>query len=77
MINFNANMENILYELSRKDLNENQVADIFNNPIVFPAELIEKLSIETALKYWDGKITYNEGDRIINRIYDFWNWNFT
>jgi hypothetical protein len=53
-------------------LKGNQVAEILNNPIEYPTELIEKLSLETAMKFWDGKINYENGDCIMNNIYTFW-----
>jgi hypothetical protein len=70
-----SNMESILHELSKRDLDANQVANILNNPDSFPTELIEKISLETAIKFWGGKISYDDGNHIMNRIYDFWLWN--
>ncbi len=68
----NLNTDWILESLSKEILSGNQVADILDNPKVFPTELIEKLSLETALKYWYGHIDYRDGDCIINNIYTFW-----
>lgn len=62
----------MLAELSKEILSGNQVADIFDNPKEFPTHLIEKLSLETALKYWTGQINYQDGDRIMNRMFAFW-----
>lgn len=72
MVEQNSNTEKILAELSKGILSGNQVADILNNPIEFPTGVIEKISLETALKYWNGRINYEEGDSIINNIYTFW-----
>jgi hypothetical protein len=65
----------MLTELSKEILTGNQVADIFDNPKEFPTALIEKLSLETALKYWTGQISYHDGDCIMNNIYAFWTTN--
>lgn len=72
VIEQNSNTDKILAELSKEILSGNQVADILNNPKDFPTGLIEKLSLETALKYWNGQIDYREGDYIMNNIYAFW-----
>ena len=72
MSELNSNIEKMLAELSKKILSGNQVADIFDNPKEFPTHLIEKLSLETALKYWTGQINYQDGDCIMNNIYAFW-----
>ena len=72
MTELNSNTEKILNELSKEILSGNQVADILNNPKEYPTELIEILSLETALKYWNGKMDYEEGDCIVNNIYTFW-----
>ena len=68
----NLNIEKILSELSKENLSGNQVSEILNNPKEYPTELIEELSLETALKYWNGKIEYEAGDCIMNNIYTFW-----
>ena len=68
----NSLKETILTELSKEILNGNQVGDILNNPIEFPTKLIEELSIATALKYWNGEISYIEGDSIMNNLYIYW-----
>jgi len=68
----NSNTEKILAELSKAILSGNQVADILNNPKEFPTELIETLSLETGLKYWNKEMDYEYGDCIMNNIYTFW-----
>lgn len=68
----NSNTEKLLAELSKEILSGEKVANILNNPKEFPARLIEKLSVETALKYWNGQISYEEGDCIMNNIFTFW-----
>ncbi|TCC88243.1 hypothetical protein EZ428_21215 [Pedobacter frigiditerrae] len=64
--------EEILVELAKKIIGGNEVNNILNNPNEFPTELIENLSLTTALKYWKGEINYVEGDYIINNLYSFW-----
>jgi len=68
----NSNTEKILAQLSKKNLNVDQVAIILNSPGEFPTGLIEKLSLETALNYWNGRINYIDGDYIMNNIFAFW-----
>ena len=68
----NRNIEKILSELSKENLSGNQVSQILNNPKEYPKELVEKLSLETALKYWNGKMDYEDGDCIMNNVYAFW-----
>ena len=68
----NPNIEKILNELSKENLSGTQVSEILHNPKEYPTELIEKLSLETALKYWNGKMDYEDGDCIMNNIYAFW-----
>ncbi len=63
-----SNIEKIIREI----LSGSEIDDILNNPLEYPSELIEKLSLETALKYWNGDIEYHEGDCIMNNVYGFW-----
>lgn len=72
MSELNLNIEKVLAELSKEILSGNQVSDIFDNPKEFPTQLIEKLALETALRYWTEQINYEEGDFIMNNIYAFW-----
>jgi hypothetical protein len=55
MSELDLNIENIQVELSKDILSGNEIVAILNNPAEYPAEIIEKLSIETALRYWDGE----------------------
>jgi hypothetical protein len=64
----NLNTDKILMEI----LIGNQLDVILNNPREFPTELIERLSLETALKYSNGQIDYSDGDLIMNHLYSFW-----
>jgi hypothetical protein len=68
----NSTTETILTELSKEILNNNQVGSILNNPTEFPKELIEELSLATALRYWNGQMTYRDGDCIMNNLYIYW-----
>ena len=61
-----------LGKLAKQLLNANQVSDVLINSKEFPAELIDKLSLATASKYWNGQIDYYAGDRIINNLFSFW-----
>ena len=71
----NLNIEKILSQLSKENLSGKQVSEILNNPREYPTELVEKLSLETAIKYWNGKIEYEHGDNIMNNVYSFWTTN--
>lgn len=68
----NFTIETILAELSKEILNREQIGGILNNPDEFPTVLIEELSLATALKYWNGQISYRDGDCIMNNLYIFW-----
>lgn len=67
--------ERVLAELSKDILNATQVSGILNNPIEFPTELIDNLSLATALKYWNGQMDYHGGDCIMNNLFSFWIYN--
>ena len=71
----NSSIEIILDKLSNSTIDGDQVSEILNNPKDFPSELIDKIALETAIKYWNGKITYQVGDYIMNHVYGFWLWN--
>jgi hypothetical protein len=68
----NSTTETILADLSKEILNGNQVGAILGNPPEFPKELIEQLSLATALRYWNGQMSYRDGDCIINNLYIYW-----
>ncbi|MBT2558277.1 hypothetical protein J7E24_10820 [Hymenobacter sp. ISL-91] len=72
MSEHSINIENILSKLSASLLNADQVAEILGNPLEYPTETIEIISIETALRYWNKEIEYITGDYIMNNIYSFW-----
>ncbi|MDY7396340.1 hypothetical protein UMM65_13900 [Aureibaculum sp. 2210JD6-5] len=65
-------MNELLKKLSKEILSGTEVGEIIGNPKDFPIRLIEKLSIETALNYWNGKIDFEEGDCIMNNLQGFW-----
>lgn len=75
MTKSDLNTDNILYELSKKQLDGNLVAEILDKPKKFPTKLVEKLSVETALKYWNGDINFDDGDCIMNNLYFYWQLN--
>ena len=62
-------IDHILHQLSKGMLNADEVADILHHPVEYPKMLIEKLSTETALRYWNEEINYKAGDYIMNNIY--------
>lgn len=66
-----SNTGQILADLTREVLRGDHAASIRNYPRKFPTELIEKLSLATALKHWNGQINYRDGDGIMNTIYTF------
>lgn len=72
MTEHNPGTEKIIEALSRKILDGNKVSDILNNPGEFPTKLIEEISLETALKYWNGQIDYEDGDCIMNNLFIYW-----
>ena len=71
----NSTIEKIFSELSKKILTAKQVSDLLSNPIEFPTELIEKISLSTALKYWNREIDFRDGDCIMNNLFTFWTTN--
>ncbi|KAA9331597.1 hypothetical protein F0P96_15295 [Hymenobacter busanensis] len=64
--------EKIIAELSHEILDTSQVSDILGNSKDFPMTLIENLSIETALKYWNEQLSYEAADYVMNNLYSFW-----
>ncbi|MBD0332803.1 MAG: hypothetical protein ICV66_09115, partial [Chitinophagaceae bacterium] len=84
MINVDSITEKILVGLSKEILSIAEIVNLFDNSKDFPKELIEKLSLETALKYWNGQISYKDGDMIMNNLFigcihnenDFKNYEF-
>ena len=62
----------MLGEQSKSILNADLVSHILNNPVTFPAELIDRLSLETALTYWNGQMNYHGGDCIMNNLFFYW-----
>jgi hypothetical protein len=67
-----SNTEDILNEVTKKLLDGHEINNILANPKEFPTELIEKLSVIIALKYWNGEINYTDGDSIMNNLFGFW-----
>jgi hypothetical protein len=64
----NFNIEEIL----EKVLKGVEFDDILNTPEEYPLDLMEKTSIETSLKYWNGDFDFYQGDLIMNSVYGFW-----
>jgi hypothetical protein len=61
-----------LWQIKAGPLAAEDVALILLNPAEFPAQLIEELSLKTALLYWYGKIEFIDGDWIMNNLFGFW-----
>ncbi|MDX6748182.1 hypothetical protein SHK09_15400 [Polaribacter sp. PL03] len=59
-------------EIIEKILEEIDFDDILGILEEYPLELMEKISIETSLKYWNGDIDFNQGDLIMNIVYGHW-----
>ncbi len=59
-------IEEILFELSKEILCTDIIVNLFKNSQDHGTQLIEKLSLELALQFWNGQISYEEGDLIIN-----------
>jgi hypothetical protein len=64
-------IETILAELSNEILSWDQIQDILNS-VESPEKLIEDLSLATALKYWNGEMSYTKGDFIMNHLLSYW-----
>lgn len=62
------NIDNVVDEI----LQGKEVENIIGLPNEFPVELIEQISLKTALRYWNGEIDFYEGDKIMNKIYGYW-----
>ncbi len=65
-------MTEILDKLSKESLSGTQISEIFGNPVDFPTELVENLSIKTAYDFWTGKMDFEKGDSIMNSLYYYW-----
>ena len=68
MKNQNLIIESILFELSKENLDNATIIDLFKNSQDHGKQLIEKLSLEVALRFWNGQITYLTGDIIMNKL---------
>lgn len=68
MQNQDHTIEKILFELSKENLNKDIIVDLFKNSQDHVTQLIEKLSLEVALQFWNGQITYLTGDVIMNKL---------
>jgi hypothetical protein len=65
-------MTEILDKLSKESLSGPEVSEILGSPSDFPTELVENLSIKTALDFWNGEMDYEDGDCIMNNLQTFW-----
>ncbi|MET1260050.1 hypothetical protein ABV409_11930 [Flagellimonas sp. DF-77] len=65
-------MTELLSQLAKETASGTEVGKILGYPVDFPSELVETLSLQTAINYWHGKINYEDGDIIMNNLYSFW-----
>ncbi|WP_248724566.1 hypothetical protein [Seonamhaeicola sp. ML3] len=65
-------MTEILEKLSKESLSGTEIGEIFGNPSDFPNELVENLSVKTAVDFWNGEIDFEDGDMIMNNLQTFW-----
>ena len=75
MIEQSSDKEEILKALSKKILNVNEIGNILSNSDSLPTNLVEELSLAAALSYWNGQISYREGDCIMNNLFIYWSTN--
>jgi len=68
MINQDSNTEEALVGLLNGNLTYAEIVALFNHSKFTPSELIEKVSLKIALKYWNREISYQSGDIIMNRL---------
>ena len=69
MIDKDSDRERMMIALSKEILSRTEVAIILKIADDYPKELVDNLALETALKYWSGEISFDEGDIIINNIF--------
>ena len=65
-------MNKILNKLSLELLSGKDISEILDHPKEYPIKLVEKLSIEVAKLYWNGKMSFEEGDCVMNNLQSFW-----
>ena len=65
-------MNSILQSLAARSYTGAEIDELLGSPTSFPSELVEKLSIETALNFWKGLFTFDEGDYIMNNLHSYW-----
>ena len=64
-------IEEILFELSKENLNTVAIVDLFKNSQDHGTQLIEKMSLELALQFWNGQISYQDGNMFMYLLLDF------
>lgn len=65
----NFEIELIYLELLNSD---KEIDVILNNPVKFPYEIIENLSIKIAVNYWNEIIDYSTSNEMISHVYGYW-----
>ena len=70
MIDKDSDRERMMIALSKEILSSAEIEDILKIVDDYPTELFENLSLQTALKYWRGEISFNEGDMIMNNLFN-------
>ena len=58
--------------LLKKILDKTNIEEVIGKSKDYPFETINKLSIETALKYYKGDLTFQEGNNVMNKLWSFW-----
>ena len=63
-------IEEILFKLSKENLNTVAIGDLFKNSQDHGTQLIEKMSLEVALQFWNGQISYQDGNMFMYLLLD-------
>ena len=58
-------IEEIIFELSKENLNTVAIFNLFKNLQDHGTQLIEKMSLELALQFWNGQISYQDGNNVM------------
>ncbi|MGL1889100.1 MAG: hypothetical protein OCD76_21485 [Reichenbachiella sp.] len=68
-------MNELIKPLSVELLSGEEVFELLGIPTKFPKELVEELSIETAVLYSNGTLNFDEADCIVNNLWGLWTTN--
>lgn len=56
---------------------DKSIFDVLKEPKEFPLDLIDKLSIEVAIGYWNKNMHFEDADIFMNEVFSFWLDNFS